>query len=144
VEFVDVYPTLSDLCGLPLPGKLEGSSLKSYLEDPSQLGTDVAISQYPRRDSQSGTDLMGYSIRDSRWRATFWRERNGSKILATELYDEVNDPNETVSVAHEPAHKELLESLARHLPPVGSSAIDNAEKIEKGTPKRRGARKAAP
>ena len=144
VEFVDVYPTLSDLCGLPLPGKLEGSSLKCYLEDPSQLGTDVAISQYPRRDSQSGTDLMGYSIRDSRWRATFWRERNGSKILATELYDEVNDPNETVSVAHEPAHKALLESLARHLPPVGSSAIDNAGKIEKGTPKRRGARKAAP
>ncbi len=132
VEFVDVYPTLAEVCGLPAPVKLDGSSLKNFLENPSAQATDVAISQYPRRDPETGTDLMGYSIRDSRWRATFWRDRNGPKILATELYDEQNDPTETISLANKPEHKALLESLAKYLPPVGSAAIDqNARKSKK-------------
>ena len=75
---------------------------------------------------------MGYSIRNSRWRAIFWRERSGSKILATELYDEQNDPNETISVADRSEHSALMESFAKHLPPVGSAAIEaNAPKGKK-------------
>ena len=34
VEFVDVYPTLADVCGLPIPAGLDGSSLKPFLENP--------------------------------------------------------------------------------------------------------------
>ncbi len=124
VEFVDVYPTLVDLCGLPAAQKIDGSSLTKFIDDPATPSTDVAISQYPRNDQATGIQLMGYSIRDSRWRATFWRERNGPKIVATELYDEQIDPTETVSLADRPEHKALLESLVRHLPPVGSAAIE--------------------
>jgi hypothetical protein len=106
--------------------------LKKLLENPSAPPTDVAISQYPRRDPDTGTDLMGYSIRDSRWRATLWRDRNGPKIIATELYDEQNDPAETVSLADRPERKALLEWFAKHLPPAGSAAIDkNAPKGKK-------------
>lgn len=130
VEFVDVYPTLADLCGLPAPTTIDGTSLKNFMEDPSAVTTRVAISQYHRRDNVSGTNVMGYSIRDSRWRATFWRDRNGADIIATELYDEQNDPNETVSLADQPEHKSLLSSLVTHLPPVGSAAI--ATKTTKG------------
>ena len=132
VEFVDVYPTLVDLCALPTAKKIDGTSLKNFLTDPATPTTRVAISQYPRKDPTTGTDLMGYSIRNSRWRAIFWRDRNGPRIIATELYDEQNDPTETVSVAKKPEHKGLLESLAKHLPPVGSSAIEgNAVKGNK-------------
>ena len=121
VEFIDVYPTLADVCGLPSPAtNIDGNSLKNFLDDPAALATDVAISQYPRRDTATGTDLMGYSIRDTRWRAIFWRDRNGPKIIATELYDEQNDPSETVSVANKLEHKALMDSFAKHLPPVGS------------------------
>jgi iduronate 2-sulfatase len=125
VEFVDVYPTLAELCGLPAPTtKVDGNSLKNFLDNPSAPATDVAISQYPRRDSITGTDLMGYSIRDNRWRAIFWRDRSGPNIVATELYDEQNDPTETVSLANKPEHKPVLDAFAKHLPPVGSAAID--------------------
>ena len=117
VEFVDVYPTLADLCGLPKPTGLAGSSLKPFIENPATPMAKVAISQYPRNAGQAGA-VMGYSIRDERWRATFWRERTGSKIVATELYDEQNDPNETVNLAAKPEHKALLETLAKSLPPV--------------------------
>lgn len=120
VEFVDIYPTLADLCGLSIPAGLDGQSLKPFIENPKATKQKVAISQYPRSTPEGG--VMGYSIRDERYRCTFWRERSGAKIVATELYDELNDPNETVSLADKPEHKALIESLAKHLPPVGSSA----------------------
>jgi arylsulfatase A-like enzyme len=120
VEFVDVYPTLAELCGLPNPTGLSGRSLKTFINNPSAPSTKVAISQYPKKAPEG--QVMGYSIRNDRYRATFYRLRNGSQVVATELYDEQNDPNETVSLANKPEHKELLETLAKHLPPVGSDA----------------------
>ncbi|MFN0079787.1 MAG: sulfatase-like hydrolase/transferase [Prosthecobacter sp.] len=138
VEFVDVYPTLAELCGLPAPTGLGGSSIKNFIDNPSAPSTDVAISQYPKKAPEG--QVMGYSIRNDRYRATFYRLRNGSQIVGTELYDEQNDPNETVSLASKPEHKELLATLAKHLPPVGSDAkLEGAEptkikKTAKGAP----------
>ena len=130
VEFVDVYPTLADLCGLPIPAgvagsarpALAGTSLRPFIENPNAPMAKVAMSQYPRGTGKAGGNVMGYSFRDARWRCTFWRERGGSKIVATELYDEQNDPAETVSLADKPEHRVLIESFAKHLPAVGSSA----------------------
>ncbi len=120
VEFVDVYPTLADLCGLPKPAGLAGSSLKPFIENPATPKTKVAISQYPRSAGKAGGNVMGYSIRDERWRLTLWRERAGSKIVAMELYDEKNDPAETVSLHDKPENKAIIEALSKFLPPVVS------------------------
>jgi iduronate 2-sulfatase len=128
VEFLDVYPTLADLCGLPKPEKIDGKSLKKFIENPSAASTDVAISQYHRKDPASGLEVMGYSVRNDRWRATFWRDRNGPTIVATELYDEQNDPTEKVSLAGQPEHKALLATLVKHLPPIGSAALPRKPK----------------
>jgi len=125
VEFIDVYPTLAEVAGLPAPAKIDGRSLKNFIDDPAAPATDVAISQYPRKAPEC--NVMGYSIRDTRWRCTFWRERGGEKIVATELYDEQNDPTETVNVAGNPEHQELITSLAKYLPPVGSDLGPNAK-----------------
>jgi iduronate 2-sulfatase len=115
-EFIDVFPTLVDLCGLPAPPDLAGVSLRPVLDDPDARVREVAISQYPRSDA-GGRPLMGYSIRDDRWRLTLWRERNGSRVVARELYDEVDDPHETVSVAERAEHAAVVERLSRFLPP---------------------------
>jgi hypothetical protein len=131
---VDVYPTLADFCGLPGRKELAGISLRKYIEDPSAPMQKVAISQYPRNAGAEGGSVMGYSIRDERWRATFWRERGGEKIVATELYDEQNDPNETISVHDRPEHAAVLASLSKWLPdpsgsaPVKKAATGNAKK----------------
>jgi arylsulfatase A-like enzyme len=130
VEFVDVYPTLADLCGLLAPKGLAGASLKRFIENPDAPAEKVAISQYPRSAGQAGVAVMGYSIRDSRYRCTFWRDRNGPNIVATELYDEQNDPTETVSLADKPEHKALIESMAKHLPRVGSSSTEDQAKFK--------------
>jgi iduronate 2-sulfatase len=47
VEFVDVYPTLCELAGLPLPKHLEGRSFVRLLADPDLEWKDAAFSQFP-------------------------------------------------------------------------------------------------
>jgi iduronate 2-sulfatase len=130
VEFVDIFPTLVDLCGLPVPTGLDGVSLRPVLDDPDARVREVAISQYPR----SGPDkqpLMGYSIRDDRWRLMLWRERDGAGIVARELYDEADDPHETVNLAGRPEHAAVVERLSRFLPPPVPAAA------ARGKPRRR-------
>jgi arylsulfatase A-like enzyme len=113
VEFVDVYPTLADLAGLPLPSHLEGVSFKPLLDDPKRPWKQAAFSQYPRPAGKSGSGpLMGYSMRTERYRFTVWVGRDDhSKIDAIELYDHQTDPQENTNVAKSPAHAALVERL---------------------------------
>jgi arylsulfatase A-like enzyme len=107
VEFVDIYPTLSELAGLPLPGHLEGTSFKPVLENPKRSWKRAAFSQYPR-----GRQLMGYSMRTERYRFTVWVGRNDrSRVEAVELYDHQADPQENTNVAKAPANAELVAKL---------------------------------
>ncbi len=141
-EFIDIYPTLADACGLPKPKDVEGVSLKPVLDDASAQVRPVAISQYPRSDA--GKSLMGYSIRDERWRLTLWRDRKDNSIHATELYDEANDPHETVNVATQAEHAEVIARLTKHLPaPIAPSTAENTTTNGKGK-KGKGAAKGDP
>jgi iduronate 2-sulfatase len=114
VEFVDIYPTLSDLAGLPLPAHLEGVSLKPVLEQPDRPWKTAAFSQYPRTKGQTNTPngLMGYAMRTDRYRFTVWVDRlDHTKIDAIELYDHQHDPLENNNVANDPANTELGQEL---------------------------------
>ncbi|MBI5690278.1 MAG: sulfatase [Verrucomicrobia bacterium] len=112
VEFVDVYPTLADLAGLPLPSHLEGMSFKPLLENPQRAWKQAAFSQYPRPASGGRPALMGYAMRTERYRFTVWTGRNEpSKIDAIELYDHQRDPQENTNLAKLPAHAALVDQL---------------------------------
>ena len=122
VEFVDVYPTLADLCGLEVPSDLDGMSLKRFIESPDAPAEKVAISQYPRAGGPAIGQLMGYSIRDDRHRLTVWRERSGEKVVATELYDYEADPSETTNVADKPENRDVVARLSKQVPPATPAA----------------------
>lgn len=114
VELVDIYPTLCELAGLPLPAHLEGLSFKPLIEDPDRAWKQAAFSQYPRRGD--GRDLMGYSMRTERYRFTAWADRlDHSKIEALELYDHETDPQENTNVANRPENAALVARLAAQL-----------------------------
>ena len=112
VEFVDVYPTLAELAGLPLPAHLEGTSLAPLLIDPARPWKRAAFSQYPR--AIEGRRLMGYSMRTDRHRFTRWVDRSDpSKVDAVELYDHQTDPAENQNIAADPANAELVARLTK-------------------------------
>ena len=61
VEFVDIYPTLVDLCGLPMPPGLEGMSLVPWLDNPDAARDKPAYTWVARED------WLGVSVRTERW-----------------------------------------------------------------------------
>jgi iduronate 2-sulfatase len=122
VEFVDIYPSLCELAGLPLPSHLEGTSFASLLDAPEQPWKKAAFSQYPR-----GGGVMGYSMRTDRYRLTRWLNRDGSE-MARELYDHQNDPQENVNVAGRPENKALVEELTRQMQAGWKAARGGAAK----------------
>lgn len=114
VEFVDIYPSLAALAGLPLPAHLEGCSFVPLLEDPGRIWKPAAFSQYPRE--VGGQQLMGYSMRTDRYRFTRWVERkNHNRVRALELYDHQTDPEENMNVADDADRQKLIEQLTKQL-----------------------------
>jgi arylsulfatase A-like enzyme len=103
-EFVDIYPSLCELCGVPAPAGLEGSSFAPLLENPRRRWKRAAFSQYPR-----GGGVMGYSMRTGRYRYTEWHK--AGEVAARELYDHRADPQEDVNLAGQPAHAARVKEL---------------------------------
>jgi N-sulfoglucosamine sulfohydrolase len=114
VEFVDIYPTLADVCGLEVPGGLEGVSLRPCLDDPDAAVKDAAYTQHPRPSYGKRTH-MGYSVRNDRYRYTEWRDLKTGKIAARELYDHEDDAMEMSNVAGDARCAGTVERLATAL-----------------------------
>ena len=124
VEFVDLYPTLVELAGLPQPTtqQLAGRSLVPLLEDPLANWDGEAITQILRpADSRLKKMTMGCSIRTARWRYTEWAEGKAGK----ELYDHASDPNEFHNLAKDPdpQSKKQMNLLAQKLRTKASGKI---------------------
>lgn len=84
VDFMTIYPTLTDLCGIPTPKHVEGKSIKSLLADPKAEWSEPAITTH---------GFKNHGVRTEGWR--YIRYANGDE----ELYDETKDPNEWKNLA---------------------------------------------
>ncbi|HIF00486.1 MAG TPA: DUF4976 domain-containing protein [Planctomycetes bacterium] len=116
VEFVDIYPTLCELCALPLDDGLEGHSFAPLLEDPDRDWKSAAFSQY-RRVIPGYGDVgrgMGYSMRTDRYRFTEWLVP-GTGFRAYELYDHRVDPDENINLAVSATHEHVVNELLQQL-----------------------------
>ena len=125
-EFVDVFPTICDLAGVPIPNKLDGLSLKPLMLNNSAKVNDYSISQYPRKlkklemikKGYTDSKMMGYSLRTDKYRFTIWMNNftskqpyNESQVYASEMYDYVKDPLEKVNVVNEKDYATISKEL---------------------------------
>ncbi|HEX3870227.1 MAG TPA: sulfatase [Pirellulales bacterium] len=111
VEYVDIYPTLAELCSLPRPSHLEGTSFVPLLADPDRTWKTAAFSQYVRVGKEK---FHGRSIRTDRWRYTEWKNM-AEEIVGIELYDHQTDPQENVNVAGDASQEQNVSQLKQQL-----------------------------
>ena len=90
VEFVDLYPTLTDLCGLPQAPGMEGLSFAPLLKNPQMKWKKAAYTMVIRQGGK-----FGHSVVTERYRYTEW---DGGKA-GVEFYDHETDPNEWTNLA---------------------------------------------
>ena len=98
VELVDVFPTVVDLCGLPIPESVQGTSLKPVLSDPSVVVKPGALSF-----------TRGVGFRTENF--AYMRYPDGSQ----EVYDMVEDGKQITNLAMMPQHAELTQRLGQEL-----------------------------
>ena len=97
VELLDLYPTVSRLCGLKIPGNIQGTDISPTLDDPQVKVHDAILS--------SG---KGRLYREERW-ALLDYGKSG------ELYDMENDPQQYTNLFDNPAYAETLAGLREKL-----------------------------
>ncbi len=106
-ELVDLFPTLTELAGLPRPAALEGTSLVPVLRDPAVMVKPGAFTQHPRpayydREPSKQPTVMGCSVRTPLVRYTEWRDWKSGATVARELYEAADEPAETHNRVDEP------------------------------------------
>ncbi|MFM8536655.1 MAG: sulfatase-like hydrolase/transferase, partial [Planctomycetaceae bacterium] len=129
-ELIDIFPTLTELGGLPTPLECDGVSLVPVLEDGRASVKSAALTQHPRPalywggGPEAQPDVMGYALRTERWSYHEWRDFRTGRVTDQEVYDQRDDPQETVNLvgtatgaAEIPA---LAERLALLVPPAAA------------------------
>ena len=101
VDFMDLYPTLTELCGLPAREGVAGKSLAPLLKDPAAAWDRPALTTHGKGN---------HAVRSERWR--YIRYADGSE----ELYDHEADPLEWTNLAGKPETDKVRAELARWLP----------------------------
>ena len=101
VEFLDFYPTLVDLCGLPARHDIEGRSFRPLLTQPTAAWDFPAYTMTAR---QGKPDMLAVSTERYRY-----IQYTGAR--PPELYDLRHDPQEWRNLATDPAHAEARARL---------------------------------
>ncbi|MBM3860324.1 MAG: sulfatase [Verrucomicrobia bacterium] len=115
-ELLDLYPTLVELCGLPMPKGLDGVSLVPVLKNPRRSIKPAALTQHPRPAYYKGApETMGYSLRAQNFRYIEWRDWKTGAVVARELYDHKTDGSETRNVAADPSRAADVRNVAKLL-----------------------------
>ncbi|MBD3267111.1 sulfatase-like hydrolase/transferase [bacterium] len=113
VTLLDLYPTLSDLCGLKARDAWEGNSLAPLLKEPKRKWNYPALTTHGRNN---------HTIRTERWRYIHYQD--GTQ----ELYDHKNDPLEWKNLAGDAQYADVIAEHKKWLPKVN---VPNAPRKKK-------------
>jgi choline-sulfatase len=116
VELLSLYPTLVELCGLPVKSGLDGTSMVSLLEKPGADWDRPAITTFTQNN---------HAVRSVHWR--YIRYADGSE----ELYDHREDPEEWNNLAGKPGTESIIAAHKKWLPGLNVPEASAAKGIRK-------------
>ena len=102
VELLDLYPTLSNLCGLKVPGHLQGKDISEMMTDPAKEVRSAAFS----------VNGKGFLLREQDW-AFIAYGRNGQGDQ--ELFDMKQDPKQFTNLAKDPKYGQTLARFQKQM-----------------------------
>ncbi|MCP4170373.1 MAG: sulfatase [Fuerstiella sp.] len=97
VELLDLYPTISSLCGLNVPANIQGVDISPMLQDPEHRVRNAVLC--------SG---KGRLYRERRWALLDYGKTG-------ELYDMQKDPLQYTNLYHDPVHSDRVAILKQKL-----------------------------
>ena len=121
VEYVDIYPTLSELAGIEPPDYIHGESLVPILKDPSQKFKSEIYSRYQMREVVQDLD---YSYHEIMAYDKYYKDRNGNntpspdsneRVVAKMLFDMRTDKLQSIDISKEPRYKDVVEKYSEKL-----------------------------
>ncbi len=99
VELLDLFPTISRLCGLPVPDRIQGKDISELLDHPEREVREAAFSVAPAR--------KGFLLRSQRWAYIQYGEQAQGGI---ELFDMQQDPKQYTNLAQRPEFQKVVKS----------------------------------
>jgi len=113
-ELLDLYPTISRLCGLDIPERIQGKDISAMLDDPEVEVRDVAFSVAPAR--------KGFLLREDRYAYIQYKEDGSAGI---ELFDTEKDPLQYTNLAEFSEHQALVDRFRKKLAAKLTAVRDN-------------------
>lgn len=116
-ELLDLFPTVSNLCGLGVPERLQGKNISPMLDDPTYEARDAAFCVAPMR--------KGFLLREDKWAYIQYKEDASAGI---ELFDMTKDPKQFSNLAEAPEYttvvKEFKEKFAAKMREVRDNDLN--------------------
>ena len=104
VELIDLYPTVSRLCGLTPPNHVQGKDIGDLLDNPQHSVRTAAFSVAPSR--------KGFLLREKKWAYIQYGEDSQG---GAELFDMQHDPEQYHNLIHSPQHQEIVLRMQKAL-----------------------------
>ncbi len=96
-ELLDLYPTISSLCGLEVPRRLQGKNISAMLDNPCHSVRDFAFSM--------NGQWKGFLLRDKKWA---YMQYNEDASRGIELFDMDKDPQQFTNLAKHPEYRAVV------------------------------------
>ena len=116
-ELLDLYPTISNLCGLEVPDRIQGKDISPMLDEPTTIVHDAAFS----------VNGKGFLLREDRFAYIQYRE-DGSG--GAELFDMKEDPRQIHNLVESPKHAALVEGFQKKMKDKLALIRDNDLELE--------------
>jgi len=126
VELIDLYPTVSSLCGLDVPERLQGKDISRMLDDPECEVRDAAFSVAPMR--------KGFLLREHDYAYIQYGEDAAGGI---ELFDMRADPKQYTNLVDDPDYRQVVERFRAKMRAKLDEVRDNDLPGPPRAPKRR-------
>ena len=112
VELVDIAPTLCEIAGIEKPHGIQGKSLLPHMQGKEKIHRDSIYSEYYNSNiKHRNPKAFVTMVRNDKYKLVRIHDKYNQQKIVCELYDLVNDPNETVNQSDNPKYNDIKMNL---------------------------------